>query len=38
MTLLIPISKDEEIKPLAVAKKKNGKVRNGRPQKQSLSL
>ena len=38
MTLLIPISKDEEIKPLAVAKKKNGKVRNGRPEKQSLSL
>jgi peptidoglycan lytic transglycosylase D len=29
MDLLIPISKDEEIKPLAVAQKKNGKVRNG---------
>jgi membrane-bound lytic murein transglycosylase D len=29
MDLLIPISKDEEIRPLVVAKKKNGKVRNG---------
>jgi membrane-bound lytic murein transglycosylase D len=29
MDLLIPISKDEEIRPLAVAKKKNGKARNG---------
>jgi membrane-bound lytic murein transglycosylase D len=29
MDLLIPISKDEEIKPLAVAQKKNGKARNG---------
>jgi membrane-bound lytic murein transglycosylase D len=27
MTLLIPLSKDEEIKPLVMAKKKNGKVR-----------
>jgi membrane-bound lytic murein transglycosylase D len=33
MDLLIPISKDEEIKPLAVAQKKNGKARNGKPQK-----
>ncbi len=38
ITLLIPLSKDEEIKPLAMAKKKNGKVRNGRPEKRSLSL
>jgi membrane-bound lytic murein transglycosylase D len=29
MDLLIPISKDEEIRPLAVAKKKNGKPRSG---------
>jgi membrane-bound lytic murein transglycosylase D len=29
MDLLIPISKNEEIKPLAVAQKKNGKGRNG---------
>jgi len=29
MDLLIPISKDEEIKPLSVARKKNGKARNG---------
>jgi membrane-bound lytic murein transglycosylase D len=29
MDLLIPISKDEEIKPLAVAQKKNGKAQNG---------
>jgi membrane-bound lytic murein transglycosylase D len=33
MNLLIPISKDEEIKPLSVAYKRNGKVRNGKPQK-----
>ena len=33
MALLIPISKDEEIKPLAVAQKKNGKARNGKPVK-----
>jgi membrane-bound lytic murein transglycosylase D len=33
MDLLIPISKDEEIKPLAVTQRKNGKVRNGKPQK-----
>jgi membrane-bound lytic murein transglycosylase D len=31
MDLLIPLSKDEEIKPLAVAQKKNGKARNGKP-------
>ena len=30
MTLLIPISKGEEIKPLIVAQKKNGKIRNGK--------
>jgi membrane-bound lytic murein transglycosylase D len=29
MDLLIPVSKDEEIRPLAVAKKRNGKPRNG---------
>ncbi|MCJ7782684.1 MAG: transglycosylase SLT domain-containing protein [Desulfobacterales bacterium] len=33
MTLLIPISKDEEIKPLAVVQKKNGKARNGKSSK-----
>ena len=33
MTLLIPISKDEEIGPLAMVQKKNGKVRNSRPSK-----
>jgi len=38
MILLIPVSKDEKIKPLAVAKKKNGKVRNRKPEKRSLSL
>jgi membrane-bound lytic murein transglycosylase D len=31
MTLLIPISKDEEIRPLATVQRKNGKVRNARP-------
>jgi membrane-bound lytic murein transglycosylase D len=31
MTLFIPIAKDEKIKPLVLAQKKNGKVRNGRP-------
>jgi len=31
--LFIPISKDEEIKPLVTAKKKNRKVRNGKPAK-----
>jgi membrane-bound lytic murein transglycosylase D len=31
MTLFIPISKDEKIKPLVVAQKKNGKARNARP-------
>jgi membrane-bound lytic murein transglycosylase D len=30
MDLLIPISKDEEIKPLAVGRKKNGKAQNSR--------
>jgi membrane-bound lytic murein transglycosylase D len=29
MTLLIPLRKDEEIRPLVVAQKKNGKPRNG---------
>jgi membrane-bound lytic murein transglycosylase D len=29
-TILIPISKDEAIKPLFMAQKKNGKVRNGK--------
>jgi membrane-bound lytic murein transglycosylase D len=38
MTLLIPLSKDEEIKPLVMVKKKNGKVRNGTPEKRNLSL
>jgi len=33
MTLLIPISKDEVIGPLAMAPKKNGKVQNGKPGK-----
>jgi len=33
MTLLIPISKDEEIKPLVVAQKKNGKLLKGKPLK-----
>jgi membrane-bound lytic murein transglycosylase D len=33
MTLFIPISKDEEIKPSLVAQKRNGKARNGKPQK-----
>ena len=33
MILFIPISKDEVIKPLAMVQKKNGKVRNGRPEK-----
>jgi len=32
-TLLIPISKDEVMGPLVMAKKKNGKVRNSRPEK-----
>jgi len=31
--LSIPISKDEEIKPLVMAKKKHGKVRNAKPVK-----
>jgi LysM repeat protein len=33
MTLLIPISKDEEVRSLVIAQKKNGKVRNNKPQK-----
>ena len=33
MDILIPISKDEEIKPLAVAQKRNGKARNDKSQK-----
>jgi membrane-bound lytic murein transglycosylase D len=33
MTLLIPISKDEEIKPIVIAQKKNGKARNGKSSK-----
>ncbi len=33
MSLLIPISKDEEIKPLATAQRRNGKARSGKPQK-----
>jgi hypothetical protein len=32
-TLLIPIGKDEEIKPIMVAQKKNGKGRNGKSSK-----
>jgi membrane-bound lytic murein transglycosylase D len=38
MTLLIPLSKDEKIKPLAMAKKKNGKVQKETPKKRNLSL
>ena len=38
MTLLIPLSKDEEIKRLAMAKKKNGKVQKDTPKKRNLSL
>jgi membrane-bound lytic murein transglycosylase D len=33
MTLFIPISKDEEIKPLKMAQNKNGKVRNSKPKR-----
>jgi len=32
MALFIPISKDEEMGPLAMAQKKNGKGRNGKPE------
>jgi membrane-bound lytic murein transglycosylase D len=32
-TLFIPLSKGEEIKPVVAAQKKNGKARNGKPQK-----
>jgi len=38
MTLLIPLSKDERIKPLVMAKKKNGKVQKDTPKKRNLSL
>lgn len=38
VTLLIPLSKDEEIKRVAVAKKKNGKVQKGTPKKRNLTL
>jgi membrane-bound lytic murein transglycosylase D len=38
MTLLIPLAKDEEIKPLAMAKNKNGKVQKDKPGKRNLSL
>jgi membrane-bound lytic murein transglycosylase D len=38
MILLIPLSKDEEIRPLAMAKKKNGKVQKGAAKKRNLSL
>jgi membrane-bound lytic murein transglycosylase D len=38
MTLLIPLSKDEEVKRVAVAKKKNGKVQKHTPKKRNLSL
>ena len=31
MILLIPISKDEKIRPLILAQKRNGKTRNGKP-------
>jgi hypothetical protein len=31
MNLFIPIAKDEKIRPLVMAQRKNGKVRNGRP-------
>ena len=38
MTLLIPLSKDEEIKRVAMAKKKNGQVQKDTPKKRNLSL
>jgi membrane-bound lytic murein transglycosylase D len=38
MTLLLPLAKDEEIKPLAMAKNKNGKVQKDKPGKRNLSL
>jgi membrane-bound lytic murein transglycosylase D len=38
MTLLIPLSKDEKIKRIAMAKKKNGKVRKETLEKRDLSL
>jgi membrane-bound lytic murein transglycosylase D len=36
-TLLIPLSKDEEVKRVAVAKKKNGRVQKHTPKKRNLS-
>ena len=38
MILLIPLPKDEKIKPLAMAKKKNGKGQKDTPAKRNLSL
>ena len=38
MTLLIPLSKDEEIKRVAIAKKKNGQGQKDTPKKRNLSL
>ncbi len=38
MTLLIPVSKDQEIKRFAMARKKNGKVHKDTPMKRNLSL
>jgi hypothetical protein len=38
MTLLIPLSRDEEIKRVAMAKKKNGQVQKDTPKKRNLSL
>jgi membrane-bound lytic murein transglycosylase D len=38
IALLIPLSKDEEIKRVAMAKKKNGKVQKDTPKKRNLSL
>jgi len=38
MTLLIPLSKDDEIKRLAMAKRKNGNVQKDSPKKRNLSL
>ena len=38
ITLLIPLSKDEEIKRVAIAKKKNGQGQKDTPKKRNLSL
>ena len=38
ITLLIPLSKNAEIKPLAMAKKKNGKVQKETSKKRNLTL